>query len=140
MNLKQLIASHGGSVDDSRSTVVQAVGQRLVNSNSLPVSVRFDVLADMNRSAAYSLESGNVLLTARAVDEMRAQDKIAAVLARQLEYFLVSRGEAQPGAATRFMTNAGFSASLLAEVDQQLAQWRQMNPQQTVLASHASPY
>ncbi len=140
-NLQQLIATHGAALDDSRAAVVRSVGQRLVNSNSFPVSVRFDVLADESLAAAYALESGNVLLTARAVDQMRAQDKIAAVLARQLEYFLTSRGTAQAGAAENFLRNAGFSVELLPEVDLRLAEWRRSSgQQQTVLATYVSPY
>ena len=101
--------------------------------------MRFDVLDDEFRSAAYALESGNVLMTARAVDEMRAQDKIAAVLARQLEYFLTSRNAAQPGDAAKMLTNAGFSAELLNHVDPVMAAWRRAGNSQTVLATHFEP-
>lgn len=139
--LHRLVAMHGGALRDSRATLVRSVGQRLIDASGLQgQQVRFDVLADSKRAVAYTLSSGNVLVTAGVVDRLPAQHKIAGVLARQIERLLVSRGTVPANSvAARLLSNAGFDASSLSATDQQLAKWRSEAGQQTVFASHEAP-
>ncbi len=139
--LRLLVEKHGGALDDSRATVVRSVGQRLMVANGLSqLPVRFDVLDDSENAVAYTMASGNVLVTAGMVDRIRVQEKIAAVLARQIEKLLASRvASVQTGVAERLLESAGFQPTLLYEMDHQVASWRIAADQQTVLASHVAP-
>jgi len=87
---QQIIAAHGGLLEDNRTPHLRRVGTALANRAShIPQgTIRFYLLRDAQRAASYALADGSIVVTAAAFDQAQNEPALAALLSQRISEFV----------------------------------------------------
>ncbi len=100
---QQIVASHGGVIEDRRAAELRRVGDRLAAGvTHLPAqSLRFYLLRDQGNIASYAMPDGNIFVTGAQFDRIHSESDLAAFLSQRIADF-VYRGYARTGESDRY--------------------------------------